>query len=199
MVRLFWWLPKKLRSSYARPRLNWWLNWYSPVITSVITKPYLKIVSEMSSPNSLVKCHHQNRYWNVITKIVSEMSSPNSLVKCHHQMVRLFWWLPKKLRSSYARPRLNWWLNWYSPVITSVITKPYLKIVSEMSSPNSLVKCHHQNRYWNVITKFVSEMSSPKSLLKCHHQNRYSNVITKWLDYFGDYPKNYVLVTRGQG
>ena len=128
---------------------------YSQTIAIFFTKRRtpLKCDTILKRPHSLLKCI-----------LEPEVVTSYSLLKCilKPEVVTTLW--------GYARPMLNWWLNWYSPVITSVITKPYLKIVSEMSSPNSLVKCYHQNHYWNVITKFVSEMSSPKSLLKCHHQ-----------------------------
>ena len=119
---------------------------YSQTIAIFFTKRRtpLKCDTILKRPHSLLKCI-----------LEPEVVTSYSLLKCilKPEVVTSLW--------GYARPRLNWWLNWYSPVITSVITKPYLKIVSEMSSPNSLVKCHHQNHYWNVITKFVSEMSSP--------------------------------------
>ena len=136
---------------------------YSQTIAIFFTKRRtpLKCDTILKRPHSLLKCI-----------LEPEVVTSYSLLKCilKPEVVTSLW--------GYARPRLNWWLNWYSPVITSVITKPYLKIVSEMSSPNSLVKCHHQmiqimlwkysllrchhqNHYWKVITKFVSEMSSP--------------------------------------
>ena len=131
---------------------------------------------------SLLRCHHQNHYWNVITKFVYEMSSPNdanyamkilvtktsspkSLLKCHHQMIQIMLWKYSLLRCYHQ--------NRYWCVIT--------KIVSEMSSPKSLLN-------WNVITKsvsktlsptrLVSEMLSPNSLVKCHHHIQISQKIT---------------------
>ena len=95
---------------------------------------------------SLLRRHHQNRYWNVITKwyklcyentrywdvitkIVTDVSSRKSLLKCHHQ-------------------------NRYWNVITKFVSKTLspTRLVSEMLSPKSLVKCHHHIQISQEIT-----------------------------------------------